>query len=420
MADREHLEFLKQGVAVWNQWRGEHPEIRPNLRGADLRRADLRRADLSFADLSEAVLWNADLSEADLSFADLSRAHLSGAVLTNANFSGANLRGAPLSKVRFSGANLSKVCFSEAHLNGADLSFANLSEADLSFANLFRADLRGAYLRGAKLNETKLNEANLSKANLSVANLAEARLSFVNFRGADLSFANLMGADLGSADLRGATFNQNHIGGTHFADIDLRQVKGLETLQHRGPSHISISTIYRSQGDIPEAFLRKAGVPDSLIEYTRSLVVKPIDYYTCFISYSSQDQAFADRLYADLQSKGVRCWFAPEDMKIGDNILVRIDESIRLYDKLLLVFSEHALKSSWVEREVATVLEKEQQQDQRVLFPIRLDESVMQTAHAWAADIRRRKHIGDFTRWKRHDDYQQAFERLLRDLKAEE
>jgi len=29
------------------------------------------------------------------------------------------------------------------------------------------------------------------------------------------------------------------------------------------------------------------------------------------------------------------------------------------------------------------------------------------------------EHIGDFTRWKHHDDYQQAFERLLRDLKAE-
>ena len=106
-------------------------------------------------------------------------------------------------------------------------------------------------------------------------------------------------------------------------------------------------------------------------------------------------------------------------MKIGDNIHTRIDESIHLYDKLLLVLSEHSLTSTWIEREVAAALEKEQQQGQRVLFPIRLDESVMQTTEAWAADIRRRKHIGDFTRWKQHDDYQQAFERLLRDLKAE-
>jgi hypothetical protein len=29
-------------------------------------------------------------------------------------------------------------------------------------------------------------------------------------------------------------------------------------------------------------------------------------------------QALAERLYADLPNKGVRCWYAPEDMKIGD------------------------------------------------------------------------------------------------------
>jgi hypothetical protein len=217
-----------------------------------------------------------------------------------------------------------------------------------------------------------------------------------------------------SADLSDAS-----IGGTIFGTLDLRTVRGLETLRHQGPSVIGTDTIVRSQGELPEAFLRGAGLPNMFIEYARSLVQSPIEYYTCFLSYSSRDQDFAERLYADLQSKGVRCWFAQEDMKIGDEIRPRIEESIRLYDKLLLVLSEHSLKSTWVEREVVAAFEKEQQQDQRVLFPIRLDESVMQATEAWAADIRRRKHIGDFTRWKQHDDYQQALERLLRDLKAE-
>jgi hypothetical protein len=44
----------------------------------------------------------------------------------------------------------------------------------------------------------------------------------------------------------------------------------------------------------------------------------------------------------------------------------------------------------------------------------------MESKKAWAALIRRTRHIGDFTRWKDHDSYQKAFERLLRDLKAEE
>jgi hypothetical protein len=29
------------------------------------------------------------------------------------------------------------------------------------------------------------------------------------------------------------------------------------------------------------------------------------------------------------------------------------------------------------------------------------------------------RHIGDFTRWKEHDAYQKALERLLRDLRVE-
>ncbi len=37
---------------------------------------------------------------------------------------------------------------------------------------------------------------------------------------------------------------------------------------------------------------------------------------------------------------------------------------------------------------------------------------------AWAADIRRTHHIGDFTRWKESGEYQKAFARLLLDLRA--
>jgi hypothetical protein len=45
---------------------------------------------------------------------------------------------------------------------------------------------------------------------------------------------------------------------------------------------------------------------------------------------------------------------------------------------------------------------------------------VMESHKAWAALIRRTRHIGDFTHWKDHDSYQKAFERLLRDLKDED
>src|SRR5205085_2129235 len=112
---------------------------------------------------------------------------------------------------------------------------------------------------------------------------------------------------------------------------------GLETVQHRGPSEISISTIYRSQGNIPEVFLRGAGVPDNFIEYMHSLVGRGFEFYSCFISYSTKDQEFADRLYADLQSSGVRCWFAPHDIQGGKRLEEQIDRAIRVHERVLLI-----------------------------------------------------------------------------------
>jgi hypothetical protein len=190
-------------------------------------------------------------------------------------------------------------------------------------------------------------------------------------------------------------------------------------VQHDGPSSIGIDTIYHSQGNIPEAFLRGAGVPDDMITYSKSLVGQPFQYYSCFISYSSRDEALAQRLHADLQDKGVRCWFAPEDLKIGDEFQSRIDESIHVYDRLLLILSEHSVKSRWVQKEVESAFEKEGKEDRIVLFSVRIDEAVMDSAVGWVADIRRQRHIGDFRRWKDHDAYRQAFQRLLRDLKAD-
>ncbi|MGA9364591.1 MAG: toll/interleukin-1 receptor domain-containing protein [Bacteroidota bacterium] len=140
---------------------------------------------------------------------------------------------------------------------------------------------------------------------------------------------------------------------------------------------------------------------------------------SCFISYSSKDEEFAARLYADLQTHGVKCWFASEDLMIGQKIRPGIDEAIRIHDKLLLVLSKSSVKSEWVEKEVETAFEKERKENKTVLFPVRVDEAVFDTEVAWAADIRRTRHIGDFRNWQKHADYKKAFDRLLRDLKAD-
>src|SRR5947199_169131 len=84
-------------------------------------------------------------------------------------------------------------------------------------------DLIGADLIGAHLSRANLNSADLSSANLQYANLHQAKLSGANLENALASH-------------------------TKFPDCDLSEVKGLDLVNHTGPSTIGIDTIYASKG----------------------------------------------------------------------------------------------------------------------------------------------------------------------------
>jgi uncharacterized protein YjbI with pentapeptide repeats len=293
-------------------------------------------------------------------------------------------------------------------LTKADLHRANFIRVDLGCSKLCGANLYGADLHGSVLNKVDFNNANLSRANFSEANFSRANLTMSDLYGANLTLSVLFEVD----------FSKAIVGLAVFADVNLSTVKGLETVLHQAPSTIGIDTLYKSQGKIPEIFLRGCGVPDQMIEYAKSLTNSPIQYYSCFISYSHKDEEFAQRVHADLQASNVRCWYAPHDMKIGDKIRPTIDESIRIHDKLLLILSKHSVESDWVEHEAEHALHLEMERKKGVLFPVRIDNSVMDSKTGWASNVRRQRHIGDFTKWKDHDAYKLAIDRLLRDLKA--
>jgi uncharacterized protein YjbI with pentapeptide repeats len=237
-----------------------------------------------------------------------------------------------------------------------NLTGANLTKADLTKAHLINTKLAGACLHSAKLDNVDISRSDLSMANLSGASIFRARFTDSNLNGANLTNIFALSTYLDSAYLNGVDLTGGTIGSMILNDLDLSTVRGLETINHRSPSSIGIDTIYRSHGNIPEAFLKGTGVDDTFITYIRSLVGKAIEYYSCFLSYSSKDDAFARRLYADLQSHNVRCWFAPEDLKWGERIRTGIDEAIRMHDKLLLILSKHSVASGWVEHEVKAAL----------------------------------------------------------------
>lgn len=368
MANAEHVEILRRGGAHWNMWRKDHRGQQANLYRADLHKANLCEADLHGADLRMADLQDANLHSTNLSWADLS---------------------------------------------GADLSRAKLGKANLLRAILCRASLIGVDLTQASLVGVDLTEAKLTHANLG-----------------------------------GADFTEVEVSGTHFGNVDLSTAKKLETVRHLGPSTIGIDSIYKSRGRIPALFLRGCGLSNWEIETTKlydpSLSTaeatdvvyrvvhlrgsQPFQYYSCFISYSTKDQEFAVRLHADLQAKGVRCWFAPHDIQGGRKLHDQIDEAIRLHDKLLLILSKHSIASEWVKTEIAKARKREAKESKRVLFPVRLMPfDVLRDWECFDADTGkdsareiREYFIPDFSNWDKDSrSYKTAFERLVKDLKAE-
>ena len=218
-----------------------------------------------------------------------------------------------------------------------------------------------------------------------------------------------------------------------FASLDLSTVKGLETIQHEGPSSIGIDTITRSRGKIPKEFLRGCGLSDWEIEaaklYQSGLcneeindilykvhdlrAHRSIQISSLFVSYSHADSVFVDHMEGFLNRKGIRFWRDVHHATAG-SLEKQIDRAIRHNPTVLVVLSGNSIKSDWVEHEVCTARELEKETGRDVLCPVALDDSWMDSP--WPKRVMEQVmeyNILDFSNWQNEDAFEKQFQKLI-------
>ncbi len=295
--------------------------------------------------------------------------------------------------------------------NRFQLPNANLTKVDLSGVELIHLNLDGADFSGSKLIDTNMYGSNLMRAHFERSNLLRA-----NLQGTDLYKCTFRHSCLSQADL---SFSK--LGETVIIDSAINDCVGLDKCQHKYPNVIDIRTMLKS-GGLPASFLRACGYPNSLIEHLGRFLVN-FNYHTCFISYSDKDDEFVSKLYGNLTQENVQCCRYKEDSS-GD-LWAFINNEIKDKDRVILVCSKNSLESRPVMREVNRALRKtdslkKQGLDIEVLIPITIDEYVHseEWKNKYAADVKELTII-DFQDWTNSKSYKKAFDKLIKDLRAE-
>jgi hypothetical protein len=277
---------------------------------------------------------------------------------------------------------------------------------NLAGANLSGSRFDGAIMRGATLSDASFEECSLVGADLSGADLRGT-----SFRNAFLNGVNFTRAGLAGADFTGAELSR-----TLLNNVDLSEVKGLDKVRHLAPSEVSMSTLIASHFEISPTFLRKAGVSRGLIEDLMRGKRFSNTYQTCFISYSSKDEAFAERLYNSLIKAEVRVFWDHYDVLPGENLETQIYEAINEHDRLLIILSADSMKSKWVAREIELAWSHKKES----LVPVRL--CPIEDIRKWTEEQERLPKLAelfpilDFSKWNFPEEYDHAFALTLRSL----
>jgi hypothetical protein len=220
---------------------------------------------------------------------------------------------------------------------------------------------------------------------------------------------------------------------TVFGNLDFREAIGMDRFIHHGPSQITTETLRRSEGKIPDVFLKGCGLSDWEVEEAKlyqpnlkneeisQILYRTYDFRATqaiqisplFISYSHKNSEFVDKIGDSLFKKGIRYWRDMHDLKAG-RIEKQIDTAIHHNPTVLLILSNHSIRSDWVEHEVRKARELEKELGRDILCPVALDDSWKSSP--WPNRVMEQVmeyNILEFSEWEDDNKFEGMFRKLI-------
>ena len=78
-----------------------------------------------------------------------------------------------------------------------------------------------------------------------------------------------------------------------------------------------------------------------------------ISRHDVFISYSSKNKNVADAIVSDFEQNGIRCWYAPRDIRPGEEWVTAITKALEVSKALVLIYTDESNNSRQVMNEIA-------------------------------------------------------------------
>lgn len=143
------------------------------------------------------------------------------------------------------------------------------------------------------------------------------------------------------------------------------RVRGLDTTFYEDIAYVSFDLVLPNQRVLDaESYL--ANLESAIYSYSFERLL--------FICHASEDKAFVDRLVAELDSRALGAWYDKREIVVGDSIVERVNEALKVVKFLIIVLSKQSVKKPWVVRELSSTLMRQLAQEGIRILPVLLED----------------------------------------------